>query len=407
MTLHSLSAIALVALASAADISWVDCAENVPSSLAGTTLPDTLPATLACGRLDVPLDHSKDLSDDNVITLGPETEDEYRDFALHVGTYAQSCIDQSSPPSIVEHLATGDIIRDWNLVREALGGTYLGEHYAALYPEHTGRFALDAIFATGVSNHDLLAAQYKSTQNMIYRADAACLAEPSCPFNYQGKGSVPKAFDEVLALASNGSAPVSVHDVREQVALNYFIGQPRLNDFNAALGQALNGNWTGWDYASTGAALTNVEDNSFEGWSSLRESLKEADTANVNFVFFQVMHLICSSWPYTASSNEKLSVNASMVLVTADWDLVTPTDLATFEWQQTPKSVLIDRHGDAHGTFNVPGPARDAFVNFLVTGDLPSALDDPKVAIYLPGSTRGESPDPYSVPTGLEYGDTV
>ncbi|KIY65828.1 alpha/beta-hydrolase [Cylindrobasidium torrendii FP15055 ss-10] len=501
--------LSFVTLAAAADITWVDCASNVPSPLADTTLPDTLPATLACGRLDVPLDYSKDLADDNVITLGfsmyrpenpqgllnfnpggpgqevssypwrlalnitpaaswfeglegfdilaidtrgcyssnalnctvgdwivpsklPETEEEYESFKTQVGTYAQSCIDQSSPPGIVQHLSTADVIHDWDLVRQALGyttihhfgisyGTYYGANYAATYPEHTGRFALDAVFATGISNHDLLATQYKSMQGLLYRADAACLNDTSCPFHAQGKGGVPKAFEEVLALASNGTGPIPVSDIRQRVAMWYFLGAPQLTDFNAALGRALSGNWTEWDYSLMGETFTSyfvplartfcldyhIEDNSYEGWSNLRESLKEADTANVNYVFFQALHALCTGWPYGASSNEKLSINASMVLVTADWDSNTPTDSATFEWQQAPNSALIDRHGDGHGTYDVPGPARDAFINFLVTGDLPAALDDPEVGIYPPVSTRGDSPDPYSVPTGPAYGDTA
>jgi hypothetical protein len=51
-------------------IQWVDCASNVPQPLQGTKLPDPLPSTLHCGRLDVPMDYSKPISADNKITLG-------------------------------------------------------------------------------------------------------------------------------------------------------------------------------------------------------------------------------------------------------------------------------------------------------------------------------------------------
>lgn len=54
------------------DIQWVDCASNVPSTLlnANVTLPVLLPSTLACGRLDVPMDYSQPMSENNTITLG-------------------------------------------------------------------------------------------------------------------------------------------------------------------------------------------------------------------------------------------------------------------------------------------------------------------------------------------------
>lgn len=53
-------------------IQWVDCALNVPSPLLedNITLPDTLPSTLACGRLDVPMDYSQPMDENNTITLG-------------------------------------------------------------------------------------------------------------------------------------------------------------------------------------------------------------------------------------------------------------------------------------------------------------------------------------------------
>lgn len=52
-------------------IQWVDCASNVPTTLNGTVqLPSPLPSTLKCGRLDVPMDYSKPMGDNNTITLG-------------------------------------------------------------------------------------------------------------------------------------------------------------------------------------------------------------------------------------------------------------------------------------------------------------------------------------------------
>jgi CHASE1-domain containing sensor protein len=51
-------------------IQWVDCASNVPQPLQGQSLPTTLPSTLHCGRLDVPMDYAKPIAADNKITLG-------------------------------------------------------------------------------------------------------------------------------------------------------------------------------------------------------------------------------------------------------------------------------------------------------------------------------------------------
>lgn len=36
-------------------------------------------------------------------------------------TYAQSCVEKSTPEGIVAHLNVAQTVQDWNMVREALG----------------------------------------------------------------------------------------------------------------------------------------------------------------------------------------------------------------------------------------------------------------------------------------------
>jgi hypothetical protein len=53
-------------------IQWVDCAQNVPSyfGIVNVTVPTTdLPSTLKCGKLVVPMDHQKPISESNNISL--------------------------------------------------------------------------------------------------------------------------------------------------------------------------------------------------------------------------------------------------------------------------------------------------------------------------------------------------
>ena len=55
-------------------IRWVDCAKNVPQSSQyfNTSSIDltSLPSTLRCGQIDVPIDYSKPFLSTNMITLG-------------------------------------------------------------------------------------------------------------------------------------------------------------------------------------------------------------------------------------------------------------------------------------------------------------------------------------------------
>lgn len=52
-------------------IRWVDCSENIPSTLdlTGVNLSN-LPSTLHCGQIDVPMDYSRPHVPNNSITLG-------------------------------------------------------------------------------------------------------------------------------------------------------------------------------------------------------------------------------------------------------------------------------------------------------------------------------------------------
>ncbi|KAJ6541315.1 hypothetical protein B0H19DRAFT_958282, partial [Mycena capillaripes] len=147
------------------------------------------------------------------------------------------------------------------------------------------------------------------------------------------------------------------------------------------------------------------DDNTFEGYSNVLKTGEESDPLGIKFLFFMVLHALCTAWPYTADSNPTVPVNASMVLVTSDFDYNTPTELADLEWIQAPNSVLVVRHGDDHGSYNVPGPARSAFINFLATGNLPKPTDQIFATIYEPGSQRDPIPDPYAVPVGVGAGD--
>ncbi|KAF7308005.1 hypothetical protein MKEN_01162200 [Mycena kentingensis (nom. inval.)] len=384
----------------------------------------------------------------------PEQEDEYDDFKAHVVSYAQSCAEQSTPAGILEHLGTYETVRDWDTIRAALGydtlhhfgisyGTYYGINYAATFPERAGRFALDAVFPTGMSNADLIGAQFDSINRLIDRADSRCLNNTACPFHDQGHGAIQQAVRDVLALASNNTSSsdnavsASVYDVGHYLTMWYLLGAPQFDDLAVALSLALSGNWTRFDYSTLAPIFTetfaplartycldyHIEDNSFEGWTALRAALKQSDPYDIKYVFYLALHSICGGWPKTSSSNEKVSVDSSVAFITSDFDYNTPTEGATYEWAQTSNSVLIVRHGDGHGTFdipygapehhaqlmdgNFPGSARETFINFLASGELPEAYEDADTVVYTQGQMREEIPNAYEVPTGAAYGDTV
>jgi hypothetical protein len=51
----------------------------------------------------------------------PSTEAEFTAYQKMAGTFAQSCIDQSTPKGIVAHMSAADTAEDWDSLRTALG----------------------------------------------------------------------------------------------------------------------------------------------------------------------------------------------------------------------------------------------------------------------------------------------
>ncbi|KDQ19582.1 hypothetical protein BOTBODRAFT_170657 [Botryobasidium botryosum FD-172 SS1] len=362
----------------------------------------------------------------------PSNEAEFEAYQAPVRTFAQSCIDQSTPKGIVNNLGTVETARDWDSLRAALSydkmhflgesyGTAGGVTYAHLFPQNVGRFVIDAIIPRGISNLDLAVYQIKAANRLLLRADAYCIYDATCPFHSEGKGSVIQAFSDVIqqALAGNASG-VTADDVRATVNTIYLSGNPNFPALNSALHSALNGNWSALSYTGSGASDTqavptllptlcadlHIDNNTFAGFNEIRQSVAKVDTANMTFAGNLETILLCGGWPFHGDSQISLPTDIPMLLVTSDFDLNTPTESATFQWTQAPNSALVVRHGDNHGTFTVDGPAYSAEMEFLATGELPSAIDETLVTIYTPGMQRGQIADPYTAPIGPPAGDT-
>ncbi|KAF7969924.1 hypothetical protein HWV62_25526 [Athelia sp. TMB] len=493
----------VLATSSTPKIQWVNCTEHVPGPLQGATLPTTLPASLHCGLLAVPMDYSKPISSRNNITLGfamnrpenpqgllnfnpggpnsevasyawalslnisgvsaaaglegfdflamdtrgtyqsnplncsfdnltfssyiPSTKEEFASYQGLMSTFAKSCIEGSTPPGIVEFIGSAEMIQDWNSLRVALGykkmshlgisyGTLGGALYASTYPQHVENFVLDAITPRRISNVDQAAYQVNAVNRLLLRADAYCLNDTSCPFHAEGKGAIPKAFAAVVSQAAAGntsSTNVSASDVRAVVTLAYLSLNPNFPGLNDVLYGALNGNWAALQWAgaygpgymqSLLPSLTtmcldqHIDDNTWEGFHALTKAAFAGDTAKIEFSQQLSIIGLCGGWPWHGNSNGPIIQAVPLLLVTSDFDLNTPTESATLEFELAKHSTLVVRHGDDHGTITVPGPAQSAEIEFLQTGKFPQATNETYMTVYEPGSTRAQIPSPYDVP---------
>ncbi|KZP21575.1 alpha/beta-hydrolase [Athelia psychrophila] len=364
----------------------------------------------------------------------PSTEEEFKSYQGIMSTFAKSCIDNSTPPGVVEYLATKQTIEDWNSLRAALGydkmsllgvsyGSYGGALYASKYPQHVDRFVIDAIYSRGVRNVDLGTYQMSAVNRLLLRADAYCLNDTSCPFHAQGKGAIPAAFAEVLSQAAAGNTSnttVTPTDVRAVVTLEFLSANPLFPELNEVLYLALNGNWTALQWTDafgivyTANALPvftalcadlHIDNNTWEGYKALKKAAFEVDTARIEYAQDLSAVGLCGGWPYPGDSNVPIVQDVPMLIVTSDFDLNTPTESATFEFKQAKKSTLVVRHGDDHGTVTVPGASKNIEFEFIRTGVFPKAQNETYVTVYEPGSVRAPVSNPYDVPVGPAAGD--
>ncbi|KAH8813874.1 hypothetical protein DL96DRAFT_1821095 [Flagelloscypha sp. PMI_526] len=371
----------------------------------------------------------------------PEDEATFDKYRKTSRAYGNSCLANSDE---IKHVGTKFNVRDWESVRIALKkpkisllgvsyGTYYFAEYVQTFTKSIERAALDAVTARGKSDVELIKDEVRAVNRMLLRADAYCQSNSSCPLHSQGKGSVVTAWRQVLAQAKNGTLvacadgettctqKVSVGDARLSVSF-MLRGTPFYDLLMQTLaGVVLQNNAAGLVTpdevkAAVGVEIplfcvdNNIDDNSLKGWKAIEKATVPLDPNSMQASLNWQGKLDCTDWPVPSRAKVDLSsvANFPFLWITSDFDLNTPTEWATFNHNQTPKSTLVVRHGDSHGTIYVPGPARDAIVQYLRTGKVSPSSDEKLATIYPPGKTRNDKtqiPDPYSIGFGPEQGD--
>ncbi|KAJ7232040.1 alpha/beta hydrolase fold-domain-containing protein [Mycena haematopus] len=305
----------------------------------------------------------------------------------------------------IQHVGTAEVIQDWDAIRAALGyeqvhvvgvsyGTFVGAAYAAKFPDRVGHFVLDAVLPHGMPFQDMVTAQVAAINRLLLRADAFCLEDTSCPFHGQGKGSVVKAWETVLARAIQSPIPASQCGPKHYLRLGASVllrSNPDFPKFNQALNQSLNGD------ASAFANSSSEEntDKSFAAFEALSTNSNSSDPAQM--IYSQI-------WQFT-SRPEPLPTQLPIMWVTADFDLNLPTDS-----RHSPSAGT--KLNASHSAWRQPRLHRFTYhashpieVDFIRTGVFPAARNDALVTVIPPGGKRGTLADPYTVPVGAVAGD--
>ncbi len=113
--------------------------------------------------------------------------------------FAAGCQQRSA--KVLPFLDTPNAARDMDVIRAALGddkltylgfsyGTFLGQHYAHLFPTHIRALALDGVVDPNLSANDLLLAQVGGFEKNLQAFLADCRSRSSCTYGRSGDPGV-------------------------------------------------------------------------------------------------------------------------------------------------------------------------------------------------------------------------
>ncbi|WRT69933.1 uncharacterized protein IL334_006924 [Kwoniella shivajii] len=371
----------------------------------------------------------------------PLSESEYSLLGENIESYIKDCASTTSPQGLYDHVGSDAVAQDYESVRAALGydklnylgysyGTIYGQEYLKRFPNNVGRFILDGVASFSQSNLDFLTGQSNDFNRLLERAEAYCqYNSTACPLASLGNGSVTATWEQVIKqysdpAASNGT--VSSGDIAALTSVGLFSGTPRFLSFIGAIALAATGNVTAFQYEGTefAAAFTDsslavssptlcadfqIDDASYEGYKSLIENAKSGDKYGASYGIFDTLAAVCAFWPSTAAADLKSRYNTvtdkEYLIVSSDYDLNTPAEFSDIVMTYSPHATHIARHGDDHGSFYVPGPVRDAMLDYLYNGTIPKPTQQDIYSVYGPGQNKSVIANPYIAPIGAVAGD--
>ncbi|KAK4700896.1 hypothetical protein P7C70_g5348, partial [Phenoliferia sp. Uapishka_3] len=465
--LASVVALPANSLANSTEIEWISCAENTPQPLQGL-IPNatlaSLPLTLSCGHLPVPIDWSQPISENNSMAVA---------FAKY------------SPPNAVGNLffcpggpGQESASNAWEV---ALGTTNLLEgleSFNITMMDIRGSYQSNAINCSaavyGAIPQDFPTSQdeFDALKEASAAWTATCTPADLIPFlstehvaqDFEALRVALKAGKSHYLGVSYGSFYGAEWASRFPEALERLV-------FDGIFGHGLNNSQlVGYGVRAANRELVRADANCQYNTSCPFHSQGKGSIIVVcyfalHYQAFQTLNMLQQAYNQLLTNLTAMPMQASACLnttscftpVTArnfedgvysylfnnpDYDLlftglaaalegdasyfarqelaiegfdsVTGLLCADVEWAtdsfyNTPNSYLVVRHGDVHTSFgfiDVPASAaRDIGISYLANGTLPPAQNSSEVAVYTPGTKRAPIADPYSAPQGIAAGD--
>ena len=319
-----------------------------------------------------------------------------------------SCAANTKPAGLLDHVDTVSVARDLDVLRALSGdqklnyagfsyGTYLGAHYAELFPANTGRLVLDGAMDPSLTYSERRQGQALGFERALRNYVAWCQSGQSCPLSgdvdagVQQIGDIFTSANQTPVPSSDPNRPVTGDDMKQVVSVMLYSPETAWDTLNEAFGEVVNEN-NAWAFrsiadqldaqplANTGALISvNCLDYRVEGdmatWKAQSEELQKISPRFAST--FDGVELGCQAWGHTGTQPSKAlhaKGSAPILVIGTTGDPATPYEDAVALADQLDSGQLLTWEGNGHTAYASSGRGPcviKAVDTYLLTGTMP------------------------------------
>ena len=322
--------------------------------------------------------------------------------------FEASCAAGTKPAELLDHVDTVSVARDLDVLRALSGdqklnyagfsyGTYLGAHYAELFPANTGRMVLDGALDPSLSLSEHIRGQARGFERALRNYVTWCQSGQNCPFSGDADagvkqiGDIFNSADQSPVPSSDANRPVTGADMKQVVSVMLYSTETSWSVLNEAFGQVVNqkdasafrsiaDQLDAQPLVNTGAMMgTNCLDYRVEGdMATWKAQSKELERIAPRFATVsEAGDLSCQAWGHTGTQPSKAlhaKGAAPILVIGTTGDPATPYEWAEALADQLDSGQLLTWEGNGHAAYTNSGHGpcvTQAVDTYLLTGTMP------------------------------------
>ena len=378
-------------------------AAATPAAGVGAPQADTPPSPVDGGANN---DYKEKSPEVDAAASGTSFEDAAPRIAEEYKQVEAQCAANTKPAGLLDHVDTVSAVRDLDILRALSGnekldyagfsyGTYLGAHYAELFPSNTGRMVLDGAVDPSLSLGDRGSGQAKGFERSLRTYVEQCQAGQAgqnCPLTGDTDAGVQQIRDLITAAdqtplkTSDPNTTVDGSKIRVVVrrllysseywsfltyALDQAITQQDGSYFQALYGPATTGTSAPTFYAVN--CLDIPVQGDMAGWEKeYRQNIQDSPTFGASLSNQDVR---CQAWGHNGTRKPApihAKGAAPILVVGTTGDPATPYAWSQAMAQQLESGRLLTWEGNGHTAYGRSGACIQRAVDgYLINGTMP------------------------------------